>query len=70
MKEQLLKGPIMCGIDASTPGFRGFTKGVYDPDQWMPRINHAIGVVGYGTDAETGKDFWWLRNSWTTCFGE
>lgn len=32
------------------------------------RMNHAVNVVGYGT--EEGKKFWKLRNSWSTKWGE
>ncbi len=32
-------------------------------------INHAIIVVGYGTDAASGKKYWLVRNSWGTGWG-
>lgn len=30
-------------------------------------VNHAVIVVGYGTDSS--GDFWWVRNSWGTSWG-
>lgn len=45
--------------------------GIFNTDDCDPRrINHAVTVVGYGTDEETGEDYWLLRNSWSTHFGE
>ena len=33
-------------------------------------INHAVVLIGYGTDLATGKDYWLVRNSWGTSWGE
>ncbi len=35
------------------------------PDQ----LNHAINLVGFGT-SEDGVDYWLLRNSWSTYWGD
>ena len=33
-------------------------------------INHAVILVGYGTDLATQKDYWLVRNSWGASWGE
>jgi len=32
-------------------------------------VNHAVALVGYGTDSASGKDYYILRNSWGTLWG-
>lgn len=32
-------------------------------------LNHAMALVGYGTDTVTGLDYWVIRNSWGTSWG-
>lgn len=33
-------------------------------------INHLVVLEGYGTDTETGEDYWLVRNSWGPLWGE
>lgn len=77
-REHLLKkvvatiGPVAGGIDASLPSFAHYKDGVYhdkDCGSGMSQLNHAILIVGYGTDEKTQKDYWLVKNSWGAKWG-
>ena len=40
-----------------------------DPCQDCILQDHDISIVGYGTDEETNKNYWIIRNSWGTWWG-
>lgn len=55
-------GPLAVSIKAPE-GFRHYSSGVfYDKMCAVSGGNHAVVVVGYGT--ENGQDYWLVKNSW------
>ncbi|KAJ8967122.1 hypothetical protein NQ314_003074 [Rhamnusium bicolor] len=68
-------GPIAIGIDASQIEFTLYHKGIYynprcssgliDPEN---ELDHAVLAVGYGS--ENGEDYWLIKNSWGTDWGD
>jgi len=66
-------GPLVITVDAE--GWHDYSSGVFDgrntnQNQTNPVLDHAVQLVGYGTDKETGQDYWLVRNSWTSLWGE
>jgi len=62
-------GPISIAVDASH-AFQFYSRGVLDDKACGTSLDHAINIVGFGTDATSGKDFWIVRNSWGPSWGE
>jgi len=62
-------GPL--GIAVYASGWSMYTSGVYSGCSYDSNIalNHAVQMVGYGTDATDG-DYWIVRNSWGGSWGE
>jgi cathepsin L len=65
------KGPASIAIDAATVSFQLYVSGVYNDSACSPNeLDHAVIAIGYGTDTESGLDYWIVRNSWGTNWGE
>lgn len=60
--------PVAVAIQADQPFFRLYSQGVIDR-ACGSHLNHAVLLVGYGTTPE-GIDYWLVRNSWGTSWGE
>lgn len=61
-------GPVAVSADAS--GWSLYESGVYDGCGKDAILNHAILMMGYGTDPDSKKDYYLIRNSWGENWGE
>ncbi|XP_043550556.1 procathepsin L-like isoform X1 [Chiloscyllium plagiosum] len=61
-------GPMSALIDASLKSFQFYEEGVYYDDNCNGPVTDAVLVVGFGI--EDGMNYWLVKNSWGTNWGE
>jgi len=66
MSEIYNRGPVTCGLYTSDVFDFNYFGGVWAQEN--EEFDHDIEVVGWGT--EDGEDYWHIRNSWGTYWGE
>lgn len=50
--------------------FQFYWDGVFDYRACGTDLDHAVLIAGWGTDHDSGKDYWLLKNSWATTWGD
>jgi cathepsin L len=61
-------GPVSVAIEDDTFIFQLYNGGIISDSGCGINLDHGVLVIGYGSDA--GKDYWILKNSWGTSWGE
>jgi len=79
LKSAAYQQPVAVAIDAASTHFQSYKSGIFtgaaasgSGSSAVPEcgtiLDHAVLVVGYGTDG--GADYWKVRNSWGATWGE
>jgi cathepsin L len=67
LEDAVVKGCVSVDIEADQTAFQHYSSGVLS-GTCGDRTDHCVLVVGYGTDS--GKQYWKVKNSWGTSWGE
>jgi cathepsin L len=69
LKAVAMTGPVAVSVSA-TNGWFMYWQGIFDTCSRDAEINHAVTLIGYGKDAESGDKYWLVKNSWGAAWGE
>jgi hypothetical protein len=68
MKSALAGRPLAVSIEADKAVFQNYASGIFNSSLCGTTLDHAVIVVGWGTSGTT--EYWTVRNSWGTSWGE
>jgi len=68
MKAALEIGVLSVSIEADKTVFQYYKSGIFNDSACGTRLDHATNVVGWGSENDT--EYWIMRNSWGTVWGE
>ena len=80
LKAYVQTRPVSVAVSANNKYIHSYESGVIDAqdctetvmydDEMLNTINHGVLIVGYGNDEATGLDYWLIKNSWNTTWGD
>ena len=68
LKAALAQQPVSVAIEADKLVFQTYKSGVLSGSKCGTQLDHAVLAVGFGN--EDGQDYWLVKNSWNTTWGD
>jgi C1A family cysteine protease len=70
LRAAVAKGPVSVAIEADKTVFQFYKSGVFNNTECGTQLDHGVLIVGYGYDYSNNIEYWKVKNSWGSQWGE
>jgi len=70
LESALCDGPVSIAIEADQSTFQFYSGGVLTADGCGKQLDHGVLLVGMGYDSQVNSEYWKVKNSWGSHWGE
>jgi len=64
------QGPVSIAIEADDERMQFYEDGVFTSANCGVKVDHAMTIVGYGHDLDSGLKYWKIKGTWSDSWGE